>query len=76
MCMTVEDFLSRRTRQLLLEAKVAIENAPIVARILAIELNKDETWINQQINDFTKLANNYIPSSNMHATRQALKIKL
>ena len=76
MCVTVEDYLSRRTRHLLLDAKSALEAAPFVAKIMATKMNKDETWINQQINDFTKLANNYIPSSNQHAPRQALNIKL
>ena len=33
MCMTVEDALSRRTRALLLDARAAIESAPVVAQI-------------------------------------------
>ena len=76
MCVTAEDYLSRRTRHLLLDAKSALAAAPAVAKVMATKMNKDETWISQQINDFTKLANNYIPSSNMHAPRQALNIKL
>ena len=35
MCMTVEDFLSRRTRQLLLNASEAIKAAPLVAKLMA-----------------------------------------
>ncbi len=31
MCMTVDDALARRTRALLLDAKAAIESAPVVA---------------------------------------------
>ena len=65
MCMTAEDFLSRRTRHLLLNAKTAIEAAPLVAKTIAAEMNKDDNWINEQINDFTKLAKNYIPSPNL-----------
>ena len=61
MCMTVEDFLSRRTRQLLLDAKIAIEKAPLVAETMAAEFNKDENWINEQINIFNSLAKNYLP---------------
>jgi glycerol-3-phosphate dehydrogenase len=76
MCVTAEDYLSRRTRHLLLNAKSAVEAAPAVAKIMAAKMNKDETWISQQINEFTKLANNYIPSSNLHAPRHALNIKL
>jgi glycerol-3-phosphate dehydrogenase len=59
MAMTVEDVLSRRTRMLLLNAKSAIEAAPFVAQIMATVLNKDEEWINEQIEEFTELANNY-----------------
>ena len=62
MCMTVEDFLSRRTRQLLLDAQVAIEKAPEVATIMAKEMNKDENWIQEQINIFNEIANNYKPA--------------
>ncbi len=61
MCMTVEDFLSRRTRQLLLDARVAISKAPLVARIMAEILRRDETWIQEQINNFNAIANNYLP---------------
>ena len=68
MCMTPEDYLSRRTRHLLLDAKTAIEAAPWVAKTMAAELNKDDNWIKQQINDFTNLAKNYIPTSNLQHT--------
>ncbi len=64
MCMTVEDFLSRRTRQLLLDAKAAIGNAPAVAQCMAEEMGKDERWIQEQITNFKNLAENYLPKSN------------
>lgn len=60
MCMTVEDFLSRRTRQLLLDAETAIEKAPLAARMLAEESGKDETWVQEQINIFKELAQQYL----------------
>lgn len=63
MCMTVEDFLSRRTRQLLLNANEAIKAAPLVAELMAEEMNKDEFWIKEQINEFTLLANQYLSIS-------------
>lgn len=63
MCMTVEDFLSRRTRQLLLDARVAIQMAPAIARMMAAEMQKEECWINEQINIFKTTASNYIPGS-------------
>jgi glycerol-3-phosphate dehydrogenase len=64
MCMTVEDFLSRRTRSLLLDAKAAIEQAPGVASIMAAEMNKDNSWIKEQIDTFKFIATNYLPALN------------
>ena len=61
MCMTVEDFLSRRTRQLLLDAKTAIDKAPLVAGLMAKEMSKDDNWIKEQITNFNTLAENYLP---------------
>lgn len=57
---TVEDVLSRRVRLLFMDARAAISAAPEVARILAEELGKDQTWQNDQIETFKKLAQNYI----------------
>jgi glycerol-3-phosphate dehydrogenase len=62
MCVTVEDFLSRRTRQLLLDAKAAIAIAPYTAKLMAEEMGKDEDWIKEQINIFSKVAVNYTPT--------------
>jgi glycerol-3-phosphate dehydrogenase len=59
MARTVEDVLARRTRVLFLNAKVAIELAPKVAEIMAEELNRDQRWIERQIEDFVETANNY-----------------
>lgn len=64
MCMTTEDALSRRTRALLLDAKAAMESAPLVAAIMAKLLNKNESWIKEQLASFKKVAKNYIPQSN------------
>ena len=61
LCMTVEDALSRRTRSLLLDAQAAIECAPVVASLLAVELGRDEIWETQQINFFRELAGQYLP---------------
>ncbi len=65
MCMTVEDYLSRRTRHLLLDTKSAIAAAPQVAQQMANEMNKDENWIIQQIKDFNNIAINYLPTLNL-----------
>jgi glycerol-3-phosphate dehydrogenase len=64
MCMQPEDFLSRRSRQLLLDAKIAIEKTPAVTKYIAEELGKDEVWIAEQINNFHNIAKNYLPRGN------------
>ena len=60
MARTVEDFLARRTRTLLLDAKASIEMAPKVARLMASELKKDEAWVETQINEYQNLAKDYL----------------
>lgn len=60
MARTIEDVLARRFRLLFLDAKAAIETAPVVAAILKDELNKDDAWSQQQIEEFTALANGYL----------------
>lgn len=57
---TIEDVLSRRTRALFLNAKSAIEAAPLVANVMARELHKDQNWINNQIKEFNEVAKNYL----------------
>jgi len=46
---TVEDFLSRRTRSLLLDARESIRVSPLVARLMAAELHRDAAWITDQV---------------------------
>ncbi|MBS1752111.1 MAG: glycerol-3-phosphate dehydrogenase/oxidase [Bacteroidetes bacterium] len=60
MAMTVEDVLARRIRILFLDAKVAIQIAPIVAAIMAKEMNNDDNWIQEQTTKFTALAEKYL----------------
>jgi glycerol-3-phosphate dehydrogenase len=60
MARTVEDFLSRRVRALLLDARESILISPKVAEIIAKELGKDEDWKNNQIKEFQLIARNYI----------------
>jgi glycerol-3-phosphate dehydrogenase len=64
MCMTIEDALARRTRALLLDAKAAVEAAPLVASIMAGLMHKDENWIKEQITSFKKISKSYIPQTN------------
>lgn len=56
---SVEDVLARRTRALFLNAQAAIAMAPEVARLLAIELGRDEAWASAQVISFNGLAAQY-----------------
>ena len=60
MARTVEDFLARRCRALLLDAKESLRIAPEVAKIMANELGYDATWIVNQQMKYEHLAKNYI----------------
>ncbi len=62
MARTVEDFLARRTRALLLDAKASVEMAPEVVNLMAKELGQGVKWKKKQIADFTELAQGYIIS--------------
>jgi glycerol-3-phosphate dehydrogenase len=59
---TVEDVLARRLRALFLNAQAAIRSAPRVANLLAEELGRDQLWQQQQVEDFTTLAQQYLCS--------------
>ena len=65
-------FLVPSNQALATGCKISHGSSTIVAKIMAAEMNKDESWIKQQINDFTKLAKNYIPSSNITSQGLAL----
>ena len=60
MCRSVEDFLSRRTRALLLDAKESIRICPAAARIMSMLLQRDKTWMQDQTSQFSNLAQNYL----------------
>ncbi len=53
---TVEDVLSRRTRALFLNSKAALEAAPLVASLIAQELNLTRDWQVDQLAKFTDTA--------------------
>ncbi|MBV8091493.1 MAG: FAD-dependent oxidoreductase, partial [Alphaproteobacteria bacterium] len=67
MARTVEDVLSRRTRALLLGARASIECAPCVARVVAAELGRDENWERQAVEEYCKVARNYVVSDEANA---------
>ena len=60
MARTVEDILARRTAMLFLDARLAIEMAPEVARLMASELKKDFVWEAGQVEKFRQIAQNYV----------------
>lgn len=61
MARTLEDALSRRTRALLLDARASIAAAPRAAALLAKELGRDAAWAEQQVTEYTALAEGYLP---------------
>lgn len=61
MARTVEDVLARRLRVLFLNARIAIRMASEVARIMAGELGRDYAWQQDQVREFTTLAQRYLP---------------
>lgn len=62
MACNIEDFLARRTRALFLDAREALRIAPVVAAIMAQELQQDSEWEQQQLKSFTALAKSYMLS--------------
>jgi glycerol-3-phosphate dehydrogenase len=62
MARTVDDVLARRTRALYLNARAALDMAPTVASLLAQELGRDEPWQSQQIQEFNRIAQHYLPT--------------
>jgi glycerol-3-phosphate dehydrogenase len=62
MARSAEDILARRTRMLFLDASAAMEAAPLVARLLAKELGRDDAWQAQQLNGFKEVAARYLIS--------------
>ena len=56
----IEDVLARRVRVLFLDAKAAIEIAPLVGEMLREELNETVDWRANQISEFIKVADQYI----------------
>ncbi|MEX1255988.1 MAG: glycerol-3-phosphate dehydrogenase/oxidase [Gemmatimonadota bacterium] len=57
---TVEDFLSRRSRMLLIDARASMVMAPQVARWMAEELGRDAGWQESQIEAYAVLASGYL----------------
>jgi glycerol-3-phosphate dehydrogenase len=60
MARTVEDVLARRTRALVLDARAAVEAAPLVAELMARELRPPDGWRAGQVRAFEALAAGYV----------------
>jgi glycerol-3-phosphate dehydrogenase len=60
MAETIEDVLARRIRLLFLDARAAMEAAPMVAEMLALLKGNDEQWQKEQLDMFNKLAEGYL----------------
>ena len=60
MAITIEDVLARRIRLLFLDAKAAMEAAPLVATMLGPLTGNDAEWQQDQVEEFNKLAKNYL----------------
>ncbi|MET0637238.1 MAG: glycerol-3-phosphate dehydrogenase/oxidase [Chitinophagaceae bacterium] len=61
MARTVEDILARRTRVLFLDVREAGLLALPVATVLSVLLDKDQLWINNEVEEFRKLCGFYLP---------------
>jgi glycerol-3-phosphate dehydrogenase len=59
MARTLDDVLARRTRALFLNSRAAMRMAPAAAKLLARELNKDQSWAEAQVKSFCDLAAQY-----------------
>lgn len=60
MARKVEDVLGRRMRALFLDARACLRMSRKVAQLMARELEKDEAWIESQVEEFDHLASQYI----------------
>lgn len=69
MARTVEDVLARRIRILFLDAAAARILAPEVARLMAVELKKDESWVKTQIDTFNSMAQEYLLKDPANSTQ-------
>jgi len=60
MARTVEDVLARHTRALFLNARAAVAMAEPAARLLAVELGRDDAWVAAEVDTFSQLAHQYM----------------
>jgi len=58
----IEDILARRTRCLFMDARATLECVEDVVELMAEERNYSREWKQNQIEEFTDLAQNYLPN--------------
>ena len=63
MARTVEDVLARRSRSLFLDAGASIQISPLIGKIMAKELGANMAWEQRTVENFKRLARNYLPDS-------------
>ena len=63
MARNVEDVLARRLRLLFLDARAALQAAPVAAQLMAEVLEKDPDWAQDQLTAFEALAHQYLPKA-------------
>lgn len=63
MAFTIEDVLARRCRILFLDTKAALECAETVGKIMQKELDKNDAWLANQLEEFSSLAKQYLPTN-------------
>ncbi len=73
MARTVEDVLARRLRVLFLNARVAMEMAPEVARLMAAEMSTDYSWQEAQVKEFSRVAVPYLGQEKKEAKLSEIK---
>jgi glycerol-3-phosphate dehydrogenase len=63
MARTVEDFLARRQRVLIQDARTSLEMAPKTAEVMSAALKRHEGWYQEQVTHYTRLARTYLGHS-------------
>jgi glycerol-3-phosphate dehydrogenase len=61
MARTLDDYLSRRSRATFLNARAAMDMAPRVAELLAEELKRDDSWVREQLHEYSEIASGFLP---------------
>ena len=61
MAVQLEDVLARRIRLLFIDVNAALEVAPMVAELMAKELNQSDEWVNIQVEKFRSVAKTFLP---------------